>query len=198
MLKRPLPPEVIAAFHAMWDNFPEPVSLVHKSREVIALNKAHYLKPGIYCAKTGKNGPHMRCQANKALAEKQAIGVISHDPASKRTTIIYWVPLEEYPDYFIHFSVRLAIDYEDKSVSFKPLTEEEKRELSYIGRILFGNAFGKPARRFPAEFSFQITKAVIKRAVRASVMLPLGVSGGSGVHAGKTSLYSFLCHVKAS
>jgi len=131
MLNNPLPPEAIAAFHTMWDNFPEPVSLVHKSREVIALNKAHYLKPGVCCAKTGKNGPHIRCQANKALAEKQTIGVMNHDSASERGIIIYWIPLDEYPDYFVHFSVRFTVDYENQSVSFKPLTEEEKKELSY-------------------------------------------------------------------
>lgn len=28
--------ELIEAFHLMWDNFPEPVTLVHKSREVVA------------------------------------------------------------------------------------------------------------------------------------------------------------------
>ena len=54
----------------------------------------------------------------------------------------------------------------------------------HIGSILFGDAFEKLARRFPSKFSVQIAKAIIKRAVRASAMLPLGGSGGSGVHAG--------------
>ena len=31
--------EIISAFHLMWDNFPEPVMITQKSREMVALNK---------------------------------------------------------------------------------------------------------------------------------------------------------------
>lgn len=31
--------EVINAFHIMWDNFPEPVTITQRSREIIAVNK---------------------------------------------------------------------------------------------------------------------------------------------------------------
>ena len=30
---------VISAFHLMWDNFPEPVMITQKSREMVAINK---------------------------------------------------------------------------------------------------------------------------------------------------------------
>lgn len=30
---------VIDAFHMMWDNFPEPVMLIQKSRHIYAVNK---------------------------------------------------------------------------------------------------------------------------------------------------------------
>ena len=30
--------EVINAFHIMWDNFPEPVTITQRSREIIAVN----------------------------------------------------------------------------------------------------------------------------------------------------------------
>ncbi|MCR5564154.1 MAG: hypothetical protein K6F46_12485 [Desulfovibrio sp.] len=42
--------ELIEAFHAMGDNFPEPVTITQKSREIIAVNTAAEqfgLKPGI-------------------------------------------------------------------------------------------------------------------------------------------------------
>ncbi len=32
--------KIIEAFHLMWGNFPEPATLVHKSKEVIAVNAA--------------------------------------------------------------------------------------------------------------------------------------------------------------
>ena len=31
--------EVIQAFHIMWDNFLEPVTITQRSREIIAVNK---------------------------------------------------------------------------------------------------------------------------------------------------------------
>ena len=31
--------EIIQAFHLMWGNFPEPVMITQKSREMIAVNK---------------------------------------------------------------------------------------------------------------------------------------------------------------
>ncbi len=31
---------IIQAFHAMWDKFPEPVMMIKRSREIIALNPA--------------------------------------------------------------------------------------------------------------------------------------------------------------
>jgi hypothetical protein len=35
--------KVIEEFHLIWDHFPEPVTLVHKSREVIAVNGHSFL-----------------------------------------------------------------------------------------------------------------------------------------------------------
>ena len=43
--------QIIEAFHAMWDNFPESIMLIKKSREIIALNpkrSAAGLKPGMH------------------------------------------------------------------------------------------------------------------------------------------------------
>lgn len=108
-----LPSEIIDAFHTMWDNFPEPVSLVHKSRTVMAINKAlkkmEYLQPGMNCSKTGAPGAHKGCLANKALATKQA--VYSATKHNDKDIIAYWLPLDEYPDFFVHFGVGVTIDY---------------------------------------------------------------------------------------
>ena len=35
-----VPQSVIEAFHLMWDEFPEPAQLHHKSRMILAVNKA--------------------------------------------------------------------------------------------------------------------------------------------------------------
>ena len=42
-----LPEKVTEAFHLMWGNFPEPVTLVHKSFCVMALNKAFEVMPSL-------------------------------------------------------------------------------------------------------------------------------------------------------
>ena len=39
--------EVIHAFHIMWDNFPEPVIITQRSREIIAVKKSGRI--GIDC-----------------------------------------------------------------------------------------------------------------------------------------------------
>ena len=108
-----IPPVVIEAFHLMWDNFPEPASLVHKSREVMAVNKAHgalgYLKPGMNCSKTGAPGAHKGCLANQALASGEAVYAVVK-PAAKEI-IAYWLPLDGHPEFFVHFGVGTTIDY---------------------------------------------------------------------------------------
>ena len=131
MIQHPLPWEVIEAFHVMWDNFPEPVSLVHKSREVLAVNKAHFLEPGMFCSKTGLNGPHVGCLANKALAEQAAVAVLNHSPFENKHVIGYWIPLDGHPDYFIHTGVRFSVDFENETCALSPLTDEAKEKMSY-------------------------------------------------------------------
>ena len=108
-----LPAAVIEAFHLMWGNFPEPASLVHKSREVVAINKAHekkgVLKPGMNCAKMGEPGAHAGCLGNQALAAREAAYVVMQ--RAGKDLIAFWVPLDGYPEYFIHFGVGSSIDY---------------------------------------------------------------------------------------
>ncbi len=108
-----LPQEVIDAFHLMWGNFPERVSLVHKSRQVMAINKVMekqgLVKPGMNCAKIGSPEAHKGCRANQALAGGEAAFV--HMPLPDRDAVAFWIPLDGHPEFFVHFSVGLTINY---------------------------------------------------------------------------------------
>jgi hypothetical protein len=112
-LKHPLPSSAVDAFHMMWGNFPEGVTLVHKSREIIATNKAAVkqgvLKAGMYCSSVGIPEMHKGCQANKALAECRAI--YSFIPLPDGYSVGFWIPLDEHLEYFLHFSVGLTLNY---------------------------------------------------------------------------------------
>lgn len=107
-----LPQSVIAAFHLMWGNFPEPASLVHKSREVVAINKAHeklgLLKPGMNCAKIGSPEMHKGCLAGRALSSREA-AYRSMRPG--KDAVAFWLPLDGHPEFYVHFGVGTFIDY---------------------------------------------------------------------------------------
>lgn len=50
--------QIIDAFHSMWDMFPEPVLLIKKNRDVIAINRKcaelGFLQPGMKCSSVGR------------------------------------------------------------------------------------------------------------------------------------------------
>jgi hypothetical protein len=120
--------EVIDAFRLMWDNFPEPVSLVHKSREVIAVNKEHdnYMEPGVICARTGNRGSHAGCLANEALKSGKAVVAPNHSSLEGKERLTYWIPLDGYSDYYIHFSIRFRLESDNK-ITMAPMTDEHKK-----------------------------------------------------------------------
>lgn len=107
-----LPNHVIEAFHLMWGNFPENVTLVHKSRYVMAVNKVTeamgIIEPGMNCAKIGGK-PHKGCLADKAVASGEVKFV--HIPLPDGEATGFWIPLEGYPDFFLHFNVGLTMNY---------------------------------------------------------------------------------------
>ncbi|MDR1019678.1 MAG: hypothetical protein LBL73_02885 [Synergistaceae bacterium] len=119
--------EVIDAFHLMWDNFPEPVSLVHRSREVVAVNKEHYMEPGVICARTGDPGSHAGCLANEALRSGKAVVVPNHSNAEDKERLTHWIPLDGCPDYFIHFSIRFRFESDNKTITMAPMTDGHKK-----------------------------------------------------------------------
>ena len=68
--------EIINAFHLMWGDFPEPVMITQKSREIVAVNKkaeAMGLKAGIKCSAGGKPENHRGCRLNEAVDKGKPI-----------------------------------------------------------------------------------------------------------------------------
>ena len=105
--------ELVKAFHLMWDHFPEPCALHHKSREVVAVNpacKAINREVGSICIKHGKPEAHIGCLANTALSEREAQVVRKENDAGKEK-LAFWLPIDGYPDYYIHFATRNIRDY---------------------------------------------------------------------------------------
>ncbi len=105
--------DVISAFHAMWNNFPEPVTITQRSREIIAVNKAAEkvgLKPGIRCSSIGKPEDHKGCLCNRAIDSGQAIGVSYEGPFGRAYG--YWIPVAGRSEWIIHFSVGRSCQYD--------------------------------------------------------------------------------------
>ncbi|MDR1702786.1 MAG: hypothetical protein LBR56_08410 [Sporomusaceae bacterium] len=98
--------KVIEAFKLMWGNFPEPVILAHKTREIMAVNKACAKigrAAGMNCAKIGSPEDHQGCRGNEALATGQA--AVAKANVGGKEMLAYWLPLDGYPEYFVHFAV---------------------------------------------------------------------------------------------
>ena len=68
-------PILVKAFHLMYDNFPEAVMLIHKSKTIMAVNPAAEMLGrgiGMLCSHYGPGEMHACCQANRALAEMES------------------------------------------------------------------------------------------------------------------------------
>ena len=114
--------EIIRAFHLMWDNFPEAVTITQKSREIVAVNKkaAEFgLAPGIKCSSIGKPENHKGCQCNQAVDTGEAQFCTYEGAFGK--AFGYWIPIPEKPEWVIHFGVGYAFEYPkiDRSPSAK-------------------------------------------------------------------------------
>lgn len=104
-----LPESVIAAFHLMWSKFSRPVTLVHKSRTVMAANAAGIALgrvPGVKCSTLPSTSSHKGCLGNKALSEGRT--KLKKLVTPEYECMVYWVPIEGYPDYFLHFSTDVS------------------------------------------------------------------------------------------
>ena len=97
--------ELITAFHAMWDNYPEQVRLIDKTFLVLAGNKAYLAaggETGIRCCEQGTPEIHRGCQAQASLKERAAKSVPSTMAGVPCES--FWIPVEGETDYFIHYT----------------------------------------------------------------------------------------------
>ena len=105
--------EVIKAFHLMWDNYPESAMLIDKKRNIIAANK---IAPstgrieGNKCALVEPLEQHKGCLAEEAWEKGEAsyrkkVGKLGD-------VVSFWVPIDGFPDYLVHFSVGSIKRYE--------------------------------------------------------------------------------------
>ena len=107
--------KLIEAFHLMFDHFPEGVQLAHKSKRVVALNpacEAMGRKIGMICATHGPAEAHKGCLAHKTIKYHAAAWVKGAQPGpGGQVPVVFWLPVDGYPDFFIHFGVGYMKDY---------------------------------------------------------------------------------------
>ncbi len=98
-------PKLIEAFKLMWGTYPGPASLIHKSKTIIAVNQPCLMggrKPGMICVKWDFPDMHRGCLANRSLKEQSPL----YKEVRKEDGVfrVYWLPIPEFPDYYIHFT----------------------------------------------------------------------------------------------
>jgi len=100
---------LIQAFLATWELFPEPVSLLDRSRTILAINalgRRFGMSIGDKCFSLNPeaHGASCRtCRANEALDRREA--VIKPDLFRGQDIQAYWVPLPGHDDCYIHFAI---------------------------------------------------------------------------------------------
>ncbi|MDO5518454.1 MAG: hypothetical protein Q4F66_12945 [Clostridium sp.] len=97
--------EIISAFNLMWEKYPEPVRLINKKFMIVAANSAYKAlggAAGVRCNTLGTPELHKGCGAMKSLKTQETQILTSEKENVKWTT--YWIPVNESPDYFIHFT----------------------------------------------------------------------------------------------
>lgn len=97
------------------DHFPEAVQLAHKSFRVLAVNPAASLigrEVGMTCAKHGPPEAHAGCLAQSTLKKQKAMWKAT-PPAKegKVGTVVFWLPIDGYPDFYLHFGMGFMKDY---------------------------------------------------------------------------------------
>ena len=107
--------KLLESFHLMWDHFPECVQLTHKSFRVLAVNPAASLigrEVGMICAKHGPPEAHKGCLAGAMFKEQKAMWkAVPPLQDGKVGTVAFWLPIDGYPDFYLHFGVGYMKDY---------------------------------------------------------------------------------------
>ncbi|MDR0620354.1 MAG: hypothetical protein LBJ61_00510 [Deltaproteobacteria bacterium] len=114
----PVDEKLLNAFHLMYDCYPEPVQLAHVSRTILAVNPAGLAAGkavGLKCSKIGPPEGHRGCLATHAVKELKAKWrQVDATATLGRKFVTFWLPLEGYPNYYVHFSCGSKIDYGEK------------------------------------------------------------------------------------
>ena len=100
------PKKIIDAFNMMWSRYPEPAMLVHRNKTLVAVNRACQefgREAGTICAQHGPPEHHQDCRADESLDSGQAL-FVRRKLAENLEMTVYWLPLDGYPDYYVHFS----------------------------------------------------------------------------------------------
>lgn len=96
---------LIEAFNLIWNRYPEPAMLIHRSKKMVAVNRAcrdFGGQDGAVCAEYGDPSHHRGCLADEALSRGKAMSVDRELPGEERM-VVYWLPVEGYSDYYVHF-----------------------------------------------------------------------------------------------
>src|SRR5271157_10803 len=97
-------PDILKAFHLMWDIFPATVLLVTRDRTVRACNQSateRGLRLGMKCFQLSSDGVHKHCKANVALDEGTAQRTVVYSPAAQKVNNS-WLPVSGEKDLFVH------------------------------------------------------------------------------------------------
>ena len=107
-----IPNQVLDAFAKMWGLFPEPVFLIHVSREVLAVNecaKQLGVEPGIQChSMYPSETPCPGCLANKALKGNVAVRRCAKSKQSGKFLDGYWIPVQGEKDIYVHYGADIS------------------------------------------------------------------------------------------
>ena len=101
--------EIAESFRLMWDCFPHPVLLLHKSREIVDANEAARklgVVPGIKCRDISPSPENCKkhCQADKVLASGISERIVSHQ--GNKLIATYWLSLNvPDDDLYLHFNI---------------------------------------------------------------------------------------------
>lgn len=94
----------IEMFHSMWDYFPARARLIRRDKLVLAVN-AYAANEGMCAGERCCDRPplesHRHCLANAALEGRTGRKVVRADG-----TIVFWAPLGEYDELYVHGSIR--------------------------------------------------------------------------------------------
>lgn len=103
--------EIRSSFHLFWDNFPSAVTLVHKDRTIIEINKAAQQQGypvGIKCVDMGEKKHHAGCRANRALHEQTGVREVAYYDFLGQVVDCYWIPLAGSEDLYVHFAIDIT------------------------------------------------------------------------------------------